>query len=71
MTIPVLQTERLTLRPPSAEDFEAWVRDLPADRLQSVLSALKVHRAEMEKKEAILQERLKAIRGAPDGREQK
>ncbi|MEJ8631058.1 GNAT family N-acetyltransferase [Sphingomonas sp. I4] len=24
MTSPVLQTERLTLRPPSAEDFEAW-----------------------------------------------
>lgn len=59
------------MRTVSVEEFETLVRDLPADRLQAVLSALKVHRAEIGNKEAILQERLKAKHLTPHGREQK
>jgi len=48
------------MRTATAAEFEAWVLELPVERLPSVLSALKAQRAELEKKEAIVQERLKA-----------
>ena len=49
------------MRTATLEEYEAWVRDLPVERLPAVLSALKAQRGELEKKEAIVQERLKAI----------
>lgn len=60
LTIQNLRWTYRDMRTASAADFESWVRDLPADALPVVLSALKTQRAEIEKKEAILRERLKA-----------
>ncbi len=48
------------MRTLTAVEFEVWVRQLPADNLTVILAALKAQRGELLKKEALVQERLKA-----------
>jgi len=44
----------------SPKEFEEWARDLSAEHLTAIATALKARRGEVEKKEAIVQELLKA-----------